>query len=282
MKPKAEDYELPDAGEMASQLEEMVRLKERILEEPSLRAGAPAMEEEPPLSAAKPFEPPAEQPVPSAEAIHAEAISFAKAQAEALLQDARVQADRIIEKAKSAAEAEVEEIHQRAITEGYGRGYQEGYAKGQEEAADHMRAAAQKLADETQRILSHTAKLEDETISKLQGELLNIAVATAEKVIHVSLKSSEEVIKRMILSATQKMKRREWVQIYVADCDVKGMVQTDPMLSAALASLSDHVKIVPMKDAESGTCIVEMPDEIIDASASTQLDNIRSIIRENI
>ena len=103
----------------------------------------------------------------------------------------------------------------------------------------------------------------------------------AEKVIHVSLKSSDEIIKRMILSATEKLKRREWVQIYVADCDIKGVSQSDPMLAAALSSLSDHIKIVPMREAEAGTCIVEMPDEIIDASASTQLENIRSVIREN-
>ena len=69
--------------------------------------------------------------------------------------------------------------------------------------------------------------------------------------------------------------------IYVADCDVKGAAQADPALASALSGLSGHVKIVPMHDAEPGTCIVEMPDEIIDASASTQLDNIRAIVREN-
>ena len=60
-----------------------------------------------------------------------------------------------------------------------------------------------------------------------------------------------------------------------------GVAQSDPSLTAALSCLSDHIKIVPMRDAETGTCIVEMPDEIIDASASTQLENIRSVIHEN-
>ena len=51
-------------------------------------------------------------------------------------------------------------------------------------------------------------------------------------------------------------------------------------LAAALASLSDQVRIVPVADDESGTCIIEMPDEIIDASASTQLSNIRGIVAD--
>ena len=49
--------------------------------------------------------------------------------------------------------------------------------------------------------------------------------------------------------------------------------------TAMLAGLSDHIKIIPMADDESGTCIIEMPDEIIDASASTQLNNLRDILR---
>ena len=48
----------------------------------------------------------------------------------------------------------------------------------------------------------------------------------------------------------------------------------------ALPGLSDHIKIIPLSDDEAGTCIIEMPDEIIDASASTQLKNIRDLIHE--
>ena len=35
-----------------------------------------------------------------------------------------------------------------------------------------------------------------------------------------------------------------------------------------------------MPEDESGTCILEMPDEIIDASVSTQLQNIRDLVGE--
>ena len=35
-----------------------------------------------------------------------------------------------------------------------------------------------------------------------------------------------------------------------------------------------------MADDEAGTCIIEMPDEIIDASAATQLNNIRTMLSD--
>ena len=45
------------------------------------------------------------------------------------------------------------------------------------------------------------------------------------------------------------------------------------------AGLSDHIKLIPMADDELGTLIIEMPDEIIDASASTQMNNIRDVLK---
>ena len=84
----------------------------------------------------------------------------------------------------------------------------------------------------------------------------------------------------MIHTAIDKRKRREWVRIYLAECDAKRLQPISPPLAAALASLSDQVRIVPVADDESGTCIIEMPDEIIDASASTQLSNIRGIVAD--
>lgn len=278
MKPKAEEYELPDEEQLVSQLEEMIRLKENIPSDDA--ADEKTAEQAKEAHAAKSEEQEQEKQEPAGGSFE-QALSLAQAQADELIRNARAQAERIIEEAKQAAEAEVARIHQQASEEGYNQGYVEGQRKGEEEASAATRKAAQESVEAVQRFLTQANNMRDEKIDKLSGELLNVAVAVAEKVIHVSLKSSEEIIKRMIIAATEKMKRREWVQIYVADCDVKGVAQSDPSLTAALSCLSDHIKIVPMRDAETGTCIVEMPDEIIDASASTQLENIRSVIHEN-
>lgn len=278
MKPKAEEYELPDEEQLVSQLEEMIRLKESVPNDDS--AGGKPAEESKAAHAAKGE--PQEQEIQEPEGGSFEqALSLAQAQADELIRNARAQAEHMIEEAKQAAEAEVARIHQQASEEGFNQGYAEGRRKGEQEASAAMHKAAQESVEAVQRFLTQANNMRDEKIDKLSGEVLDVAVAVAEKVIHVSLKSSEEIIKRMIIAATEKLKRREWVQIYVADCDVKGVAQSDPSLSAALSSLSDHIKIVPMRDAETGTCIVEMPDEIIDASASTQLENIRSVIHEN-
>lgn len=274
MKPQAEDYHLPDTEQMADTLEEMIRLKESVPYEGETLPQSAGTDEPTQHGDMEPED--VQESVPQVRS-----LSFARAEADALLRDAHAQAEEIIAAAKQAAETEVAKIHQQAAEKGYSQGYADGAEKGRKETAAATEAAAQQSIQEMQCFLQQAAQLRDDSIDRLREELLQVAITVAEKVIHVSLQSSEEIIRRMMIAAIDKLKRREWVQIYVADCDVKGAVQADPALASALSGLSSHVKIVPMHDAEPGTCIVEMPDEIIDASASTQLDNIRAIVREN-
>lgn len=211
-----------------------------------------------------------------------EKFDFATAQAEAIVRDAEAQAAQILERAQSQAEELVEKMQQQAYEEGIRQGYAEGAARAAREHQELYEKDAAMLVDEVTRFLEQATRAQEEAIDTIRGELLDLTVAVAEKVVHVSLKSSSEIISRMILSATEKQKRREWVRIYIAGSDARESVQADPVLAASLNSLSDHVKIIPMARAESGTCIIEMPDEVIDASASTQLQNIRGILQESI
>ena len=104
----------------------------------------------------------------------------------------------------------------------------------------------------------------------------------AEKVVRVSLRSSSEVIVRMIQTATERMKKQEWVHIYIPGCDARGVTQISPALTTTLAGLSQHIKVVPMGDEEDGTCIIETPEEIIDASVSTQMSTMRDLLSEQL
>ena len=69
------------------------------------------------------------------------------------------------------------------------------------------------------------------------------------------------------------------MHIYVGGCAARGVCHYAGADDGS-GGLSDHIKIIPLSDDEAGTCIIEMPDEIIDASASTQLKNIRDLIHE--
>lgn len=228
---------------------------------------APAEQEEMPL--------PAPEPEPEKEPT---AVDFAQIQAEAILADARREAQAVLEKAVEEAQAELDQLRKVAREDGYNMGFAQGLAEGRRQAQEELDEKAAVQVQEVQAFLQEAVRARDEILDESREGLKELALAIAEKVIRVSLRSSGGVLVRMVESATAKRRRCEWVQVYIADCDAKASAETIPELTQALSRLSERVRIIPMADDESGTCIIEMPDEIIDASVSTQLDNLRDIV----
>lgn len=209
-------------------------------------------------------------------------VQYAQLQAELILRQAQEDAEQLLVNARAAAKEEQEQIRAGARDEGYRVGYAEGTAKAMEDAVRDREATAARLEKEVQGFLEKANMAREEMLLQTREELLDLCITIAEKVVRVSLRSSSEVIVRMIQTATERLKRQEWVHIYISGCSAKGAAQISPALTTALGALSQHVKIVPMGDDESGTCIVETPEEIIDASVSTQMSNIRDILRDQM
>lgn len=253
IRPDATPYELPNADELVVETEEECN----PTEEPSKAVELP-----------KVFQ--AKQ----------NPIDYAKLQADAIMERARQDAQELIEQAKLDMNEELVHLRALAQEEGFRAGYAEGMSHALSEAQEHQKTQAEELSAEVSRFLEKASIAHEEMLQQTQDELRDLTIAIAEKVVRVSLKSSGEVIARMIQGATEKLKRKEWVHIYIADCDSKAFSQVSPSFTASLAFLSDHIKLIPISDDESGTCIIEMPDEIIDASVSTQLNNMRDLLSE--
>lgn len=206
-----------------------------------------------------------------------EKLSFAEVQAKKILEDARQQAEALLEEYRQKGQEEAQQAKEQAHEEGYRQGYMDGMQKAEIEGKAKLQEQLEQQSEEVRIFLEKASKAKEEMLEQTKSEMCDLSIAVAEKIIHVSLKSSQEVIARMIQMATEKLKRREWVHIYVGGCDAKQLAQITPELNSALAGLSDHVKIIPMANDETGTCIIEMPDAIIDASVSTQVNNIREM-----
>ena len=254
----ANKYVFPDAEDLAVSVEEPAPV------EPAGPEASPVEE--------------ADQPKPEPEQQEPTPIDFAQVQANAILQDAREEAEAFRAKALGELEKELDELRERAKKEGYELGYAQGIAEGRLEAQRELDEKAAAQEKEISAFLKDAVRARDQLLEDSKQDLKELALAIAEKVIRVSLKSSGDILIRMIESATAKRRRCEWVQIYIADCDARASANTVPELAEALSRLSDRVRIIPMADDESGTCIIEMPDEILDVSVSTQLDNLRGIL----
>lgn len=198
---------------------------------------------------------------------------IAKRKAE-IISAAQKKADEIIKE----AEAKAVDIKEKAYSEGTDEGYTDGYNKAYEENKANLEKDSAKFFLELRDLINEYKDEKNRLLSESIDELKDVSIAIAEKIIHVSLKTSGDVIKKMIISATEKMRYKEWAKIYISKSDSSLLVEGNTDLMKALSHLSEHIKITVMDDAAPGTCIIELPDQIIDASAATQLDNIRGLL----
>jgi flagellar assembly protein FliH len=285
LEPQAEKYILPDASDIhfeegisdfqlpSLDEEEQLPPEESELETVDVTVG----EEEPMTPEPEPEPEQPEKPKAPETPVH-----YAQLQAELILNKAREEAEELLVRAREQVMQEQEEIRAGARDEGYRDGYAQGTAKAMSDAVRDREATAARLEKEVKAFLEKASLAREEMILQSRDELVELCLAVAEKVVRVSLKSSSEVIVRMIQTATERMKRQEWVHIYISGCDVRQLSKISPALTSTLGALSQHIKIIPMGDGEDGTCIVETPEEIVDASISTQMSNVRDVIRDQI
>lgn len=202
-------------------------------------------------------------------------IAEIKEEAERIISDAKMQADEILKN----AESEAVEIRQQAHSEGMDEGYKDGFNEAFEKNKAELEAQTVNYMLELRDLINEFKQIKDKLISQNIDELKDVTVSIAEKVIHVSLKTSGEIIKKMIISATEKIRYKEWARIYISKSDSSLLIEGNTDLLKAISSLSENIKITAMDDAAPGTCIIELPDQVIDASASTQIENIRSVLK---
>lgn len=196
-----------------------------------------------------------------------DAYEEATRRSEELLLQAREEAARLLEEARE---------------NGYREGYEAGLLDGTNKAYEDHKSELDLHMDEFKQVVKTTIESitveKDKLLEKYIDDLKKITLTIAEKVIQTSLKSSGEIIKRMIVGAAGKLKKTQWVKIYVSQKDAGMMIQGDVGLLNELSHISGNIKIIAMDHAEDGSCIIELPEEIIDVSVNTQIENIKGIL----
>lgn len=191
-----------------------------------------------------------------------------------IYEDAIKAAEEIVAQAEESAR----QIQEEAKRCGYQEGYQAGYQQAYEEHVTQFNGQMNEFQKEIKSSIELVTTEKEKILEKYLDDLKRLTLSIAEKVIQTSLKSSGEVMERMIIAAAGKLKKTQWVKIYVAKEHAELMLKADTEFMQELSHISDNIKIIAMDHAEDGTCIIELPEEVIDVSVNTQIENIKGIL----
>lgn len=200
-----------------------------------------------------------------------------KSPEELVMEKAIIQAEAILNTAREEARLIFEENKKRGYDDGVHSGYVSGLEQAKKEYEEKLEQDREEIKAWVRNSIAAVEKEKKEILDKYLRDLLDIAVAIAEKVIRISLKTSSETIKTMLIAATSGLKRREWARIHISRYSVDMMLEGDAEFLTTLSHLSDNIKIIKIGE-EEGTCFVELPDEILDLSVNTQMTNIKELL----
>lgn len=193
------------------------------------------------------------------------------------LQEARQEAEELLARAREEAETLKEEARQEGFAAGLEEGKQEGVFQAVKEGEKQLTRQESLFRQELSEALEDIEHAKKKCLQNYLDQLRDCAFAVAEKVIHTSLETSGDVIRRMIVYETEKLKKTAWLKIYMEKLDYDMMMETDADLVKELSKVSDNIKFIVMEKEQRGSCIIETPEEILDIGVETQMENIREI-----
>ena len=192
-----------------------------------------------------------------------------------MIREAMEKCDKLLQQ----ADREAKDIRKEAFNRGYNEGYRQGMQDGEESAVQlaesQFAQKLQSLQEDVANAVEEIQKNRRKAFHRYLNELRDIALTVAEKVVRISLESSGEVIRKMILSEAEELKHSEWIKIYIDRHDYNRLLEVDHDVADDLQRISDNIKFVVLNKEDTGYCVIETPNEMIDIGVKTQLENIR-------
>ena len=128
---------------------------------------------------------------------------------EKLLEEAESKARTLVNDARAQAEY----LRRQAYQEGHEEGRQAGIREAYDEQKRILDEEVAELQANISEVLQSVSVEKEKLLEQYVDDLKKISLAIAEKIVQTSLQSSSDIIKRMILAATDKITKKQWAKI---------------------------------------------------------------------
>lgn len=177
-----------------------------------------------------------------------------------ILQSARQEREKLIAQAQEDAKRIRMEAQQAA------------YQKVLEDKHQQIDACISKV----NRLLEDLQKQQQSFLQQYEDGLFSLALEIGEKVVRTSIPQHEELMVPLVREAVSTVKNADWISVEVSE-QLPGLVETLKQEFAAWQSIQVSGSGVPPDG-----CLVSTPNGVVDASASVQLENLRSLFEKSM
>lgn len=199
-------------------------------------------------------------------------------EAHIILETSKIESSQIIEvanKTKENVQSEAQSILEASEKKGYTKGYDEGVSKGFEDTNKDFT----KLLDKLKKILAETMNRRNEIIDSSEGQLIDVAILIAKRVVKILTERDKGIVVRNIQEALRRVKGRTKITIRVNIDDLEISARHKDEFYQMLDKI-EGVSVLEDPNVDIGGCLIETDFGDIDARINTQLNEIETAIKE--
>jgi flagellar biosynthesis/type III secretory pathway protein FliH len=204
------------------------------------------------------------------DSVPADLVEAAREQAGAMIAEAEAEAARLLEEAR----AQVDEIRQKA----YSEGFLEGHIEGDKKASEEFEAIATENKAAVGRVLAEFFTAREAALNEFKGmkdEIKPIIFEIVKKIINVSYENDDKSFESLIKNALERIKPEGKLTLTVSEADYERFF---PSGNAVFNVNGEDIPVAVVKNASLGLAelIIDAGDVTVNAGPDTQLRRIRS------
>ena len=141
-------------------------------------------------------------------------------------------------------------------------------------------AEARKSLNEISQMVESIEEGKTKILQGCENGVQELAMTMAKAILRRELEIDDKTMRSIIISAMDGYRNQSWVRIYVSRKTASDLMKADNNIVEALKDISDSVKVVSSPGLGDSACILETPDQVIDAGIDSQLDKLGRGVNE--
>ncbi|HMM21557.1 MAG TPA: flagellar assembly protein FliH [Selenomonadales bacterium] len=222
----------------------------------------------------------------------AAAEEIAVSPAEEALQEALAKAEEIVARAQDEAadiiretSEEAERLKADAREEGFQQGHQDGFNQGKEEGRQEgfseVASTLEEAVGRAERLMALAQEEAAAMLTSAERQMVELSVAVARKILSREIEENPMAVLPIVQAALNRVRDQEQVSLRVNPEDYEVVLQARRELQSLLKRES-KLTIQADTNLKNGDCVIETPYGAIDARIDTQLELIKTALKDMV
>lgn len=162
---------------------------------------------------------------------------------------------------------------------GFDQGQKEGYTAGYDEGMHLALENNKKMTENLAQIFKSLEEVREDIIAQQNTQMVDLALEIAQTILQEEVSINPNAVTSIVKETIEKYKNQEWINVHIAQSVCDALNDMDSSLFNEIQSYSKGIHIKPSIGLHDLDCLIELPGQLVDVSADTQINKIKAVLK---